>query len=73
MQMQKPTDKKVSKKRKKPDCYTREHSEFLDELRASGETNMWGAGPYLSAEFPELGRSDIRDVMLYWMQEFKPT
>lgn len=29
------------------------HFNYLEELRQSGETNMWGAAPYLRAEFPE--------------------
>ena len=30
---------------------TDEHDEFLLYLRDSGETNMWGAAPYLQEEF----------------------
>ena len=27
---------------------------YLERLRQSGETNMYGAAPYLQEEFPEL-------------------
>lgn len=43
--------------------------EFLDELRESGETNMFGAGPYLSATF-DLSRADARSVLKDWMDSF---
>jgi hypothetical protein len=57
---------------------TQEHLEFLDDLRESGDTNMYGAGPYLDAEFPDLndGRpshhsSDMaRKILVYWMESF---
>jgi hypothetical protein len=28
------------------------HFDYLEELRQSGDTNMFGAAPYLRAEFP---------------------
>lgn len=28
--------------------------DYLERLRQSGETNMYGAAPYLQEEFPEL-------------------
>ena len=30
---------------------TQEHIDFLDELRESGDTNMFGAQPYIVDEF----------------------
>lgn len=47
-----------------------EHLTFLDELRESGETNMFGASPYLQAEFG-LERKDAKEVLLYWMKTFE--
>jgi hypothetical protein len=54
----------------KPEFYTDEHKEFLDELRESGATNMFGAAPYLQHAFPELDKHKARDVLLYWMRTF---
>lgn len=45
--------------------------EYLDELRESGVTNMYGGTPYLEAEFG-LGRREARDVLVKWMQSFDP-
>ncbi len=47
-----------------------EHLEYLDELRESGETNMFGARVYLLREFPELNKQDAGDILSYWMQTF---
>jgi hypothetical protein len=41
---------------------------FLDELRKSGETNMFGAGPYLRDEFG-LTRHQSRIILGEWMQD----
>lgn len=43
---------------------------FLNELRESGITNMFGAGPFLEDEFPELNRQEAKDELLAWMQSF---
>ena len=43
--------------------------EFLDDLRESGETNMFGAGPYVQEAFG-LSRSDARKVVIEWMGTF---
>lgn len=48
---------------------TEEHLVFLDELRESGETNMFGAAPYLREQF-DLSRKDAADVLYYWMETF---
>ena len=31
-----------------------QYFDFLEELRQSGETNMFGAGPYLATAFPSI-------------------
>lgn len=46
---------------------TDEHKEFLDELRESGETNMFGAAPYLMEEFPEFDRREAKAIVSEWM------
>lgn len=43
---------------------------FLDDLRESGVTNMWGAGEYLQEVF-EVTKIEARDVLLEWMKTFK--
>lgn len=48
----------------------KEHKEFLDELRESGETNMFGALPYLMNEFPELTKKEARAILNEWMETF---
>ncbi len=47
-----------------------QHLTFLDELRESGETNMYGARPYLLAEFPDLTKADAAAILLDWMRTF---
>lgn len=44
--------------------------EYLDDLRESGETNMFGAAPYLQREFPDLSAAEARAVLLDWMNTF---
>lgn len=56
-------------KAERPAIVEDEHLEYLDTLRASGVTNMFGAGPYLQKEFG-LGRLDSNDVLVYWMKTF---
>ena len=48
-----------------------EYFDYLDDLRESGETNMFGAGPYLQQEFG-LGRFEARDIVLQWMRNYTP-
>lgn len=43
---------------------------FLDDLRESGITNMWGASVYLQEVF-EVTKIEARDVLLEWMKTFK--
>lgn len=42
---------------------------FLEELRKSGQINMFGAAPYLQEMF-DLNRYEARDIVLEWMQSF---
>jgi hypothetical protein len=42
---------------------------FLDGLRDSGVTNMFGAAPYLEAEF-DLDGQEAREVLSKWMSTF---
>lgn len=54
----------------RPSVVEDEHLTYLDELRESGETNMFGASPYLQAEFG-LERKDAKEILLYWMKTFE--
>ena len=47
-----------------------EYFSFLVELRDSGVTNMWGAGPYLEDEF-NLTKQEAKDVLLAWIKSFE--
>ena len=42
---------------------------FLDDLRDSGATNMFGAAPYLVEEFG-VSRTEAKNLLLTWMQTF---
>lgn len=43
--------------------------EYLDLLRETGATNMFGAGPYLVRDF-EMSRNDSRAALSEWMRTF---
>lgn len=47
--------------------------EYLVKLRDSGETNMYGAVPYLQAQFPELQRDFKRAeaILISWIHSFQ--
>lgn len=55
----------------KPTVVRPAHLAFLDALRRSGVTNMFGAVPYLKARFPKLSEKDARTVLMYWMDSFR--
>jgi len=49
-----------------------EYFEYLDVLRETGVTNMFGAAPYLENAF-DLSRKEAREVLAEWMNSFKET
>lgn len=53
----------------RPAVVTDEHIMYLDDLRESGETNMYGARSYLMDEF-DLSKDDAATVLYYWMKSF---
>ena len=55
---------------KRPDTCDNEHLIYLDELRESGATNMYGARSYLMEGFPSLEEEEARNILLYWMKTF---
>jgi hypothetical protein len=48
----------------------KEYFEYLNVLRKSGVTNMFGAAPYLQREFG-LSKHEARDVLKQWMESFR--
>ena len=42
---------------------------FLDKLRESGKTNMFGAAPYVSARFG-VDKREAREIVSAWMESF---
>jgi len=47
--------------------HVRDEFRFLNRLRASGVTNMFGATPYITEAF-DLSTNDARKVLTDWMQ-----
>ena len=43
---------------------------YLEGLRQSGVTNMFGAGPYLEREFG-LDRNEAKEVLLNWIKSYE--
>ena len=48
---------------------TDEHYDYLMYLRDSGETNMWGAAPYLQREF-DISYAEAKDLLIEWINLF---
>ena len=48
---------------KDPDIYFK----FLDDLRESGVTNMFGAASYLEVAFPELTKLEAKTLLIEWI------
>ena len=44
---------------------------YLEELRRSGVTNMYGAGPYLANAFGISSRR-AREILADWMRNYNP-
>ena len=53
----------------RPEFVTDEHLRFLDALRESGQTNMFGAAPYIADLF-EIPMQQARNILTYWMRTF---
>ena len=49
---------------------TNDHLSYLDDLRESGITNMFGAAPYIQEEF-DMDEKDARETLSFWMHNFK--
>ena len=44
---------------------------YLELLRRSGETNMYGATPYLEAAFG-LSKNEAKKILIDWMKNYNP-
>lgn len=45
--------------------------EYLNKLRDSGVTNMWGSAKYLVEEFG-IGLTEAKAIFQKWVDSFKP-
>jgi hypothetical protein len=48
----------------------KEYFDYLVELRDSGETNMWGAAPYIQREFG-VTYQESKEILLAWIKSFE--
>ena len=55
---------------KMPEGCTDKHLEYLDALRESGVTNMFGATPWLMNAFRKLSKVGAMKILSYWMETF---
>lgn len=63
----------MREQRSSSDRNMQEYFDFLEKLRDSGVTNMYGATPYLQKQFPEL-RHDFKravNILHSWFDTFK--
>jgi hypothetical protein len=56
-------------KKERPSIVQDDHLSYLDALRESGVTNMFGASPYLVKEFG-VSETESRTILGYWMRTF---
>jgi hypothetical protein len=49
-----------------------EEFEYLNVLRESGVTNMFGASPYLQQAFG-IDKNEAKTILALWMNSFKET
>lgn len=53
----------------RPEFITDEHLEYLDKLRESRKTSMFGAGRYVREEFG-IDKTTALKITTYWMETF---
>lgn len=53
----------------RPKIVEGDYLEYLDELKDSGDVNMFGAATYLAADF-NLSRNEAREIVKYWMNTY---
>ena len=49
----------------------KEHKIYLEQLRRSGITNMFGAAPYLAETFG-INKNEAREILAEWMKTYDP-
>jgi len=54
----------------KSEYTTKEVYDYLDELRDSGITNMFGAGTYLQEKF-DITKYEANRYLINWMETYK--
>jgi hypothetical protein len=54
----------------RPEYLKDEHLNYLDELRETGLTNMFGAAPTLMTHYDDLTKEEARKILAYWMDTF---
>jgi hypothetical protein len=54
----------------RPSITKDEHLKYLDKLRLSGVTNMFGSGRYLAKTFG-MKSGDANTIVAYWMESFE--
>jgi hypothetical protein len=59
----------MNEKPQRPDFVADEHLEYLDDLRESGVTNMFGSPAYVADEFG-IEWKLARKIVSYWMETF---
>ena len=53
----------------RPEIVTDEHLEYLDELRESGVTNMYGSPGFIDERF-QVTKQVANEIVGYWMKSF---
>jgi hypothetical protein len=53
----------------RPTFLKEHHLLFLDDLRESGVTNMYGASPFIQSAYG-ISREKANAILLYWMKTF---
>ena len=59
-----------NKSLERPTFVKNDHLVYLDRLRDSRVTNMYGATPYLRKKFPDLSNEQSTQILSYWMRSF---
>ena len=59
----------MADKVERPEIVEDDHLDYLDTLRESGVTNMYGAPAYIEQAF-DLDRRNAKKIVQYWMDTF---
>ena len=54
---------------KRPESYNESVEKYLDDLRDSGATNMFGASAFLEEDFG-MPKAEAHACLIFWMQTF---